>query len=267
MKGKIVGLVLVVLLVCCFVFPGCSAGQIDDLEQELKEERVEKGQLQLELSTAVENLENSDALLDEANEALQKLDGECNTALEDIGKQMEAVEERNKVLEGEVIDLRQPPLNINGRCIAGTIGFRKTTEVTDKFFPDANRATSSYSSEPFQLATLEALEKFLANDHTDTKHFSNSDSPRSSCHDAVSFMMKERWINEGLPPWSFCLVKVWREVPGGSMIDWWNVFLTKENGEYIFYGIDWTSDKITKFAPGEHGEWDVCLVIISDRII
>ena len=265
MKGKVVSMMLVVLLFC-LAFPGCfSSGQnqIDELEQELQEDQTDKSDLQTELATAVENLEKSNALLDDANDLLDEASREL-ALLRDIEEDCKTILERNEILEDEVINLRQPSLDIKGRCVAGTIGYQDTVELLREFFPDAGgRKTSSYSREPFQLATLEILEEFLANDQTNTTRLSHVDRLERRGHDAVPFMMKEKWISEGLPPWSFCIVKVWRE----GMIGWWNVFLTKENGEYVFYGIDWTSDEIIKFAPGEYGGWDVCLIIVCDRIM
>ena len=266
MTYKIVGVILSMFVVLAFT-PGCQADRIEKLEQELQKEQDEKSDLQSELTDAIKDLESSNTLLDETDKVLQEVEENCKIALEDMDKQIEVVEERNKVLEGEIIDLRQPPLDIKGGH-AGSIGFWDTVEFSDEFFPDAYRKVGSYSGKgPYQLATLEDLEMFLANDHINNKYYPYLNDPRRSSHDAVAFTLKERWISSGLPPWSFCLVKVWREVPGGSMIDWWNVFFTKENGEYVFYGIDWRSDEIIKFAPGEYGGWDVCLVIICDRIM
>ena len=251
--------VLISLLI--LIFPGCSSSnqnQINELEERLQEEQAEKSELLSQLSTTREGWEQTKALLSEVNEELQKM-GDYKTALE----QLEVAEEKNKALEseitslqGEIMDLRQPSLDFKNRYVAGSVDFWETVEILKRFFPRASRKTGSYHKEPFKLATLETLEDFLANDHTDTRNI-------GSAYDVVPFMLKERWINAGLPPWSFCLARVSED--NDSI--WQNVFFTIENGEYAFYGIDWTSDEIVKFTPGNYGEWDIRFIMVGDRIM
>jgi len=218
MKGKIVGLVLAVLLVC-FVFPGCSAGQIDELESQIATLQDDKAVVEAERDELDSNLEKKDV---------------------DISK----LEEEKAELLTKIEYLEEPMPTYSNVKIVGYISFTQTVELQRDFFWDCPGRTSSFIGKgPFPLVGVETLEKFLADDMTERLPGCSPNS-YNAC-DELAFRLKDRWIKAGLPPWSLNLVKVERSQFGIDM-SWQNLFLTKENGQFVFYEVNARSDRITK---------------------
>jgi len=186
---------------------------------------------------------------------------EQSAQMEGLEAVIAELEEEKAALEAENEFLKEPAPQLDAPWIAGTITFKETVELLREFFPRSSRMTSAYTRGPYQLVDLETLENFLAVDKTDT--FPLYLERSYDVGDPLAFRLKEHWIEAGIPPWSLGLIKGERMTSFGKVWCWRNIFLTIENGEYVFYEVVPHTDEIIKI---EEPYLEPHRVIISDRL-
>ena len=258
MKAKIVSVVLAVLLIGLVVLPGC----VSKAELEECKAQVAEGATQIkDLKAQVEKQTIQITVLGKEKAELEKqkvgLEGE-NAELE--GQNAE-LEEQIAELQAEIECLREPPPEKVRGEIAGYISYKETIEVKRKVFPKTGGGIAGSSKGRYPLATVETLKQFLADDKTNT-----CPSCRGTCydaHDGWAFQLKDHWIKAGLSAWSLGLVKVEVDTQYGRILVWRNIFLTQENGEFVFYEVDPCTDKITKI---EGSTENYRVAMITDKL-
>ena len=238
MKGKIVGLMLAVLMVC-LALPGCSVSQIDELESQVTTLQAEKAAVEAERDRLDSNLTERITELSDKDGQLERKDIEISK-----------LEEKKVELQAEVECLKEPtPTDFKAK-IVGYIGFDETVKVGKELFTRVG-ASSFIGKGPYPLVSLETLEKFLDNDRTNSCP-SCYQNPYSA-GDEWAFRLKDRWIRANLPSWSLGLLKMEMDTMYyGKILVWRNIFLTKEDGEFVFYEVNPCTDKIIRIdEPSE----------------
>ena len=259
MKAKIVSVFLAVLLVGLVVLPGC----VSKAELEECKAQVAEGATQIkDLKAQVEKQTIQITVLGKEKAELEKqkvgLEGE-NAELE--GQNAE-LEEQIAELQAEIECLREPPPEKVRGEIAGYISYKETIEVKRKVFPNSCGGTAgSPRTLYYPLMSVETLKQFLADDKTNT-----CPSCRGTCydaHDGWAFQLKDHWIKAGLSAWSLGLVKVEVDTQYGRILVWRNIFLTQENGEFVFYEVDPCTDEILKI---EGSTENYRVAMITDKL-
>jgi len=221
--------------------------QLDGLKMEYEAQIAEREVRIAEITAQLSELGNL-----AANQAVQT---------EELEALIAQLEQEKIELEAEIEYLRVPEPQLDVPWVVGTITIEETRELLRKFFPKSSRKTSAYTSGLRQLVGLETLENFLAVDKTDV--FPHHLERSYDVSDQLAFQLKEHWIEAGIPPWSFGLIKGERMTSFGKVWCWRNIFLTIENGEYVFHEIIPHTDEIIKI---EEPYLEPHRVIISDRL-
>jgi cell division protein FtsL len=269
MKKKVIGIVLAVLLISLFL-PGCvfkteleeCRTRVVEFERENSELKRQKAELEeqiAELERENSELKEQIAEFERENSELEEQIAEFERENSELKGQKAELEEQIAELQVEIECLREPPPEKVRGEIAGYISYKKTVEVGKKLFTLFGVAGSSRKDYP--LNTIETLEQFLANDQTNI-----CPSCRGTCydaHDGWAFQLKDHWIKAGLSAWSLGLTKVETDTQYGRVLVWRNIFLTQENGEFVFYEVDPCTDKITKI---EGSTENYRVTMITDKL-
>lgn len=269
MKKKIAGIALVVLLVGLIV-SGCSTGRINELESQIATLQTDKTAAEAEVvalqDEKVATVAERDGLKSDLEDKITELNNknsqleEISTVLGERDAEISKLEEEKVELQAEVECLGKPPLEQVSKKAAGRIDQQTAIEEGRKLFERVGGSGSTGVSS-YILESVETLEKFLKNDITD--HCPHCRQNPYDAGDGWAFQLKDHWIKAGLSPFSLGLVKMEIDTTYGRMLVWRNMFLTKENGQLVFYEVDPCSDKITKIEePSEKHR----IVFFSDKL-
>jgi cell division protein FtsB len=259
MKKKVIRMILIVLLIGLFL-PGCvSKAELEECQVRIVE--LEGENAELEGQNAELQAENAE--LEGQNAELQAENAELEGQNAELQAENAELEGQNAELQAEVEYLREPlSEKVRGET-AGYISFKKTFEVEQKFFPQAGVRTAGSSRHDYVLNTIETLEQFLVKDPTN--EFPSCRSNTYDVGDGWAFQLKDHWIKAGLSAWSLGLAKVEVDTQYGRVLVWRNVFLTQEDGEFVFYEVNPLTDEITKIENEEQSE-GYRSVVISSRL-
>ncbi len=251
MKKKIASIALAVLIVG-LISPGCSTGRINELESQVA--MLQTGKTAAEAEAAALQDEKAvveterDRLKSDLKEKITELNikdsqvEEISAVLDEKDVEISKLEEEKAELQVEIGCLREPPPEKVSGEIAGYISYKKTVEVGKKLFTRFGVAGSAGYSYP--LMSIETLKQFLENDQTNV--CPSCRGTDYNAHDGWAFQLKDHWIKNSLSPWSLSLVKVEIDTQYGKILVWRNIFLTKENSEFVFYEVDPCTDEIKK---------------------
>jgi len=238
-------IVLAVLLAAGVLCTGCGyQDQIATLEAQLAQSEDElestREALQQAQSTASE-CEDRLATLSTDFEALQEAHNEKDTTIAELTEEVSILEEENEFLR------LPPPEKVEGE-IASYIDFKRykaSIPVMTKLFPSAGLWWTSRSTGSLPLATVKTLEDFLKEDHTESPP--SCRYSRNDYCDSFAYQLKDNWDESGLPQLSLGLIKLEVVDPSyGSLLAWRNIFLTEEDGDFVFYEVNPCDDSIIK---------------------
>jgi len=257
MKAKVVSIVIAVLMTV-LVLPGCvSKAELEKCRTLVAEQAILIQSQNTTIAEQAVQIQSQNTTIEERAVQITELEGK----IEVKDAQIAELEEEEVKLEAEIECLRQPPPEKVSGEIAGYISFKETVGVARELFTRAG--ASAYTRGPYPLVSAETLKFFLADDQTNKYPESCRPNPYDA-GDGRAFQLKAHWIEAGLPPWSLGLLKVEADIQYyGRMLVWRNIFLTKENDEFVFYEVDPCTDGITKIEePSERYR----VVMITDRI-
>ena len=242
-------IVLVVLLTLGALCTGCGyPDQIAALEAQLAQSEDELQSTRDALHEAqsdVSEKEDSLTILTRDFEVLQSVASEKDSTIAELTEQVSTLEEENEFLR------LPPPETVKGE-VAGYISLERTRELYDNWLPLAGGSLSAKARGPYALATLATLKAFLEENHVDSFPPLGRQN-KSDYGDIAAYLLKDAWDASNLPGWSLGLAKVEETHPYyGPNTVWQNIFLTQEDGEYVFYEVDPRRDTATKMEkPSE----------------
>lgn len=241
--------VVLVAVLILSLLPGCSAEaellectdlaadqglQIQDLETKVASLETDKANLEIEVS--------------DRDTKISFLEVERDAVVEKMSK----LEENMAALEEEVEFLRLPPPEKVEGEIAGYVSQEEAVEECRELIIRGGYSVGGKTRGPYALATLATLEAFLEKDHTES--FPPLRPPTSHNYgDIAASLLKSSWDRLDLPGFSlgFLLLEETDPIFGPREM-WQNIFLTEEDGEFIFYEVDPRNDKVTRIEePSE----------------
>lgn len=215
MKKKVAIVVLAVLLMGLIVLPGCVAkAELDECKALVTEQAAQINELEAQIVALNSTIEAKDAEIAEREEKMAELETEIE---------------------------RLSPPEIPAEEIVGTITWEELKELAKRFFPKSDRHILRSTKGPFPLVSLETLKKFLAADCPLHWH----ESSYNFC-DELAFRLKDHWIRAGLPGHSLSLVKGEAVTKHGKQLCWRNIFITKEDGEFVIYEVTAYTDEVIR---------------------
>lgn len=276
MKKRMVGLISVIFLLG-LILPGCvpkaEMDECRDLVVEQEGKITERDNTIKDRDGTITELEAQKKIRDDRIAEVEKQLAEKETQISELEvqlaefpPQMQKLEDEKAQLQGEIVGLeaqmdefREPAPKVKGE-IVGTITFDGIKELLREFFPNGMKSVSAFTRGPYPLTSLETIETFILEDPTHVVPTTFISS--FNVYDERAFRFKDHWIRAELPPMSLGLIKKERTTVRGEKVCWYNIFITREGGEYVIYEVDVTFAKIVKIEPTE----DVCVVIVQDRM-